>query len=103
MSKTRLGAQRYIFKPFEDETDLECICRLALRGRDMGAYLLRRGKQFTFIFGFQAPGIHTLLSKTQVEAALSRIEEGLKGLRPGDSPNGEASPTPPHSPKVFRR
>ncbi|MGF1496274.1 MAG: hypothetical protein ACFB8W_05550 [Elainellaceae cyanobacterium] len=84
MSKTKLGAQRYTFKPFEDETDLECICRLALRGRDVGAYLLRRGKQFTFVFGFQAPGIHTLLSRTQVEAALSRIEEGLKGLRPGD-------------------
>ena len=84
MSKTNLGTQRYTFKPFEDETDLECICRLALRGHDVGAYLLRSRQQFTFVFGFHAPGIHTLLSTTQAEAALSRIEDGLKGLRPGE-------------------
>lgn len=84
MSKSRLGTQRYTFKPFEDESDLECLCRLALRGREVGAYLLRRGKRFTIVFGFQAPGVHTLLAQSQVEAALNRLAEGLKGLRPGE-------------------
>ncbi|NET34887.1 MAG: hypothetical protein F6K19_23165 [Cyanothece sp. SIO1E1] len=84
MRKSRVGTQRYTFKPFEDESDLECICRLALRGRDVGAYLLRHGQRFTFVFGFQAPGIHTLLAPSQTEAVLNRLEEGLKGLRPGD-------------------
>lgn len=83
-TKTRTGNQRYHFKPFEDETHLECICKLALRGRDIGAYLLKRGQQFSFVFGFQVPGIHTMLSPEQAQATLSRIEAGLKGFRSGD-------------------
>jgi hypothetical protein len=83
-TKPRTGHQRYQFKPFEDETHLECICKLALRGRDVGAYLLKRGQQFSFVFGFRIPGIHTLLSPEQAEATLNRIEAGLKGFRPGD-------------------
>jgi hypothetical protein len=47
MSKPRVGTQRYVFKPFEDESHLECICRLALRGRDVGAYLLKKEIQAT--------------------------------------------------------
>jgi hypothetical protein len=83
-TKPRTRNQRYHFKPFEDETHLECICKLALRGRNVGAYLLKRGQQFSFVFGFKAPGIHTMLSREQAEATLSRIEAGLKGFRPDD-------------------
>jgi hypothetical protein len=83
-TKHRTGNKRYRFKPFEDESQLECICRLSLRGRDVGAYLLRHGKQFSLVFGFRADGIHTLLSQGQAEVALSRLEEGLKGFRPND-------------------
>lgn len=84
MSKQRLGTQRYAFKPFEDESHLECICRLSLRGRDVGAYLLKKRNQFTFVFGFRPVGIHTLLAQGQAETVLSHLEEGLKGFRPGD-------------------
>jgi hypothetical protein len=83
-TKSRTGTQRFQFKPFEDETHLECICRLQLRGQDVGAYLLKNGQKFSFVFGFRVPGIHTMLSPEQTEAALRRLEEGLKGFRPGD-------------------
>jgi hypothetical protein len=83
-TKHRTGNKRYQFKPFEDESDLECVCRLALRGRDVGAYLLRQGKKFSLVFGFRTEGLHTLLVQGQAEVALSRLEEGLKGFRPGD-------------------
>jgi hypothetical protein len=69
-TKHRTGNKRYRFKPFEDESQLECICRLSLRGRDVGAYLLQHGKQFSLVFGFRADGIHTLLSQGQAEVAL---------------------------------
>jgi hypothetical protein len=82
--KPSVGTKRYQFKPFEDECHLECLCKLALRGRDVGAYLLRNGRSFSFVFGFQTPGIHTLLARGQAEVALSRLEEGLRGFRPGD-------------------
>ena len=84
MSKQRLGTQRYTFKPFEDETHLECICRLALRGRDVGAYLLKKRSQLTFVFGFRPLGIHTLLAQGQAQTVIGHLEEGLKGFRPGD-------------------
>jgi hypothetical protein len=83
-TKSSFGTQRFQFKPFEDETHLECICRLQLRGQDVGAYLLKNGQKFSFVFGFKVPGIHTMLSPEQTEAALRRLEEGLKGFRPGD-------------------
>ncbi|MEM9088676.1 MAG: hypothetical protein AAGC93_08020 [Cyanobacteria bacterium P01_F01_bin.53] len=84
LTKPRIGTQRYSFRPFEDESHLECICRLALRGRDVGAYLLKKRGQYTFVFGFQPLGIHTLLAKGQAATVLSHLEEGLKGFRPGD-------------------
>lgn len=84
MPKQRLGTQRYAFKPFEDESHLECICRLALRGRDVGAYLLKKRSQVTLVFGFRPVGIHTLLAQGQAETVLGHLEEGLKGFRPGD-------------------
>jgi hypothetical protein len=62
-TKKHIGTKRYHFKPFEDESHLECICQLELRGRAVGAYLLKKGNQFSFVFGFQAPGIHTLLAQ----------------------------------------
>ena len=84
MSKPLIGIQRYHFKPFEDESHLECICRFALRGRDVGAYLLKHRRQLSFVFGFRTPGVHTLLAQGQAEIVLKRLEEGLKGFRPGD-------------------
>lgn len=84
MTKQRLGTQRYTFKPFEDESHLECMCQLSLRGRDVGAYLLNKRGQYTFVFGFQPAGIHTLLNQGQAETVLKHLEEGLKGFRPND-------------------
>jgi hypothetical protein len=83
-TKSRVGTQRFQFKPFEDEMHLECICKLALRGQNVGAYFLKNGQKFSFVFGFKVPGIHTMLSSEQTEAALHRLEEGLKGFRSGD-------------------
>jgi hypothetical protein len=84
MTKSRLGTQRFAFKPFEDETHLECLCRLQLRGRDVGAYLLKHRSKVSLVFGFKSPGIHTLLATGQAELVLKRLEDGLKGFRPGD-------------------
>jgi hypothetical protein len=84
MSKPRLGTQRYRFRPFEDESHLECLCRLNLRGRNVGAYLLKHQGQYSLVFGFCSRGIHTQLQPGQAEPTLKRLEDGLKGFRPGD-------------------
>ncbi len=83
-TKHRIHTKNYQFRPFEDESHLECICRLALRDRDVGAYLLRHGQQFSLVFGWRSDGLHTLLAQGQAEVALARLEEGLKGFRSGD-------------------
>jgi hypothetical protein len=83
-TKPPIGTKRYQFRAFEDESHLECLCRLSLRGRDVGAYLLRNGRKFSLAFGFRTEGIHTLLASGQADVALARLEEGLKGFRPGD-------------------
>ncbi len=80
MSKPRLGTQRYRFRPFEDESHLECFCRLNLRGRNVGAYLLNHQRQYSLVFGFRSRGIHTQLQPRQAEPTLKRLEDGLKGF-----------------------
>ncbi|MBD1847444.1 hypothetical protein H6F89_29400 [Cyanobacteria bacterium FACHB-63] len=83
---TKLGVEKLVFKPFEDESDLECLCSLQLRGRDIGAYLLRQGNdRFLLRFAFSIPGIHTFMPVDQVESVLNRLEEGLRGLPEGES------------------
>jgi hypothetical protein len=84
VTKRQTTQQRYSFKPFEDETHLQCLCKLALRGRDVGAYLLKRGSQFSLVFGFRTPGIHPMLGVGQADVILARLEDGLKGFRSGD-------------------
>ncbi|BAU15898.1 hypothetical protein LEP3755_64640 (plasmid) [Leptolyngbya sp. NIES-3755] len=84
MTKKRVSTKHYHFKPFENESHLEFVCSLELRGRNVGAYLLKKGRKYSFVFGFQVAGIHTLLASGQAESVLTRLEEGLKGLRPGD-------------------
>ena len=83
---TKLGVEKLVFKPFEDESDLECLFSLQLGDRKIGGCLLRQGRErFCLRFAFRISSIHTFLSDEQIEATLSRLEEGLRGLPEGES------------------
>lgn len=80
------NVEKLVFRSFEDESDLECLCRLKLRGRDVGAYLLRQGRdRFCLRFAFLIPGIHTLMPVEQIETVLTNLEAGLRGFLEGES------------------
>lgn len=73
--------------PFEDALHLAAMVRIELRGRQVGAYVLTKGKNrehLCFVFGFDCRGIHNTLTDEQVETVFSQLESGLKDL-----PNGE--------------
>lgn len=81
-----LGLEKLVFKPFENESDLECLCCLKVHEEDIGVLLMRQGRdRFCLRFGFRFPGIHPLLSSEQIEAVLRRLETGLRGLPQGES------------------
>ncbi|KAF3885062.1 MULTISPECIES: hypothetical protein [Nostocales] len=72
--------------PFEDALHLATMLRVALDGRDIGAYILTKGTQkdrFCFVFGFECQGIHTTLTTDQIETICHNIEVGLKDI-PGE-------------------
>jgi hypothetical protein len=72
--------------PFEDSLHLATMLRVALDGRDIGAYVLTKGTQkdkFCFVFGFECQGIHTTLTTDQIETICNNIEVGLKDI-PGE-------------------
>ncbi|KYC36727.1 hypothetical protein WA1_44420 [Scytonema hofmannii PCC 7110] len=72
--------------PFEDALHLATMLRVALDGRDIGAYILTKGTQkdrFCFVFGFECQGIHTTLTTDQIETICNNIEVGLKDI-PGE-------------------
>jgi len=63
------------------------MLRIALDGRDVGAYILTKGTQkdkFCFVFGFECKGIHTTLRKEQIDTIFNNIESGLKDIPEGE-------------------
>ena len=71
---------------FEDHCDLLAITRFNLHGSDIGAFLLETKQlgvsQYSFVFGFRFPGIHTLLDKGIADRFLQRLDIGLRKMQP---------------------
>lgn len=84
IGKKKLGDKT--FTPFEDLVHLATMVRLKLRGRHVGAYLLKKSKadNFCFTFGFECQGIHSFLSSEEVNTIFENLEAGLKDLPPGE-------------------
>ncbi len=81
-----IAGQESRFTPFEDALNLATMVRVALNGRDIGAYILTKGNQkdkFCFVFGFDCKGIHTTLRSEQIDTICQNIESALKDL-PGE-------------------
>jgi hypothetical protein len=81
-----VAGQESRFTPFEDALHLATMVRVALNGRDVGAYILNKGNQkdkFCFVFGFDCKGIHTTLRSEQIDTICQNIESALKDL-PGE-------------------
>lgn len=73
--------------PFEDALHLATMLRVALDGRDIGAYILNKETQkdkFCFVFGFECRGIHTTLRAEQINTIFNNIESGLKDIPEGE-------------------
>lgn len=81
----KLGIEKLVFKPFENESKLECPFRIITSEEEVGGFLLREGDRYCLRFGFRFTGIHPLMLPEQVEAVLRRLEEGLRGLPQGES------------------
>ena len=81
------GNQKLTLTPFEDLVHLQTMVRLKLRGRTIGAYLLKKGKQdpFSLVFGFDCQGIHSFLNQDETEMIFAEIETGLLDLPPGET------------------
>ncbi|MBW4668984.1 MAG: hypothetical protein KME60_16555 [Cyanomargarita calcarea GSE-NOS-MK-12-04C] len=78
-----IAGQENRFTPFEDALHLATMVRVALNGRDIGAYILNKGNQkdkFCFVFGFDCKGIHTTLRNEQIDPICQNIEAALKDL-----------------------
>ena len=71
---------------FEDHCDLLAITRFNLQGCNIGAFLLETKQlgvsQYSFVFGFRFPGVHTLLGKGIADRFLQRLDIGLRKMQP---------------------
>jgi hypothetical protein len=85
IGKKSAGANQGRLSPFEDYLDLATMLKIRLRGREVGAYLLTKGKgNYRFVFGFDCQGIHTTLRDGQIDTIFDNLEGGLKDLPPGE-------------------
>lgn len=77
--------QKQQFYPFENCLDLCCMVRLLKDNRDIGAYLLNRGDLWQLVFGFRLQGLHPELTREEVMAIASQLEEAMKECAIGES------------------
>ncbi|MGB8700188.1 MAG: hypothetical protein WCD18_12290, partial [Thermosynechococcaceae cyanobacterium] len=68
--------------PFENFLNLTCMVQYNLRGRAVGAALLKKNQDYQFSFGFNCTGIHPTLEEEQLKELFDGIESGLKDLPP---------------------
>lgn len=81
------GSHTFTMSPIEDYLHLQSMVRIELRGRHVGAYLLKKDKQsdFSVTFGFECTGIHSCLTESEVEAAMEKIASGLNDFPQSES------------------
>jgi hypothetical protein len=86
--KVVIGKKKAKLSPFEDYLHLASMVRIALRGRQVGAFLLSKGKggdNLRFVFGFECQGIHsTPRSSVEIDVLFKNLEAGLKELPSGE-------------------
>ena len=76
-----VDGKRKALKPFEDLLDLATLVRFNFRRRQVGAYLLNKGRdRYCFVFGFDCEGIHSYLRADQIDAVFDGLESGFKEL-----------------------
>ena len=86
--KTKIGKRKVDngehtirYTPLEDSFQLASMLQIALGGRNIGAYLQRKGLNgFKINFGFECKGIHSTLRSEEVEPIFDALEAGLKDL-----------------------
>jgi hypothetical protein len=83
----REGKHQVKLTPIEDQLHLQLLLDFRLRDRQVGGFLLRKGKlsEFTVVFGFACEGIHSSLMSEKLELAFDRLSTGLKDLPPNES------------------
>ncbi len=72
-----------VFKAFEGEFNWVGLVQFELKGRNVGAALLQKGKSnFKLVFGFKSQGIHSTLRSDQLMPTKQALESGLKEISP---------------------
>ena len=78
---------KHKFKPFENELDLSVMVDMTFDDRNFGAYLLNQGSlnqenNYQIVFGFHLTANHNVLFPQEVDAIVTKLNEGLKTINP---------------------
>jgi hypothetical protein len=77
--------QSVTLSAFEDYNALTGFAQIELKGRNVGAAILQKGKsRYSFVFGFTCTGIHDTLRPDQIPPTLRSFEAALKELPTGE-------------------
>jgi hypothetical protein len=67
--------------PIENSFNLASMLRIALSGRNIGAYILQKGTgNFIVQFGWECKGIHSTLCFDEIDPVFDALSAGLKDL-----------------------
>lgn len=79
------GNKRVVLTPFEKEMDFVSFVEFTVNGRNVGAYLARKGESdYRITFAFDCEGINPSITDDSLDPTFDRIEQGFKDLPPGE-------------------
>lgn len=84
-SKSRLPVQKVTFLPWENLLHLQTVVQYCVKEADVGALLCQKSSKspYSIVFGFDCPGVHSVLSEEEFDARFRQLENALKQIPSG--------------------
>lgn len=84
-TKANLPAQKISYRPWENLLHLQTVVQYTIKDGEVGALLLQKHPKspYSIVFGFECPGVHSVLSQEEFMARFEKLENALKEIPSG--------------------
>lgn len=84
-TKANLPEQKISYCPWENLLHLQTVVQYTIKEGEVGALLLQKHPKspYSIVFGFECPGVHSVLSQEEFMARFEKLENALKEIPSG--------------------
>jgi hypothetical protein len=84
-SKSPLPNQKVSYLPWENVLHVQTVVQYSIKDANVGALLLQKKPKapYSIVFGFDCPGMHSVLSEEEFNSRFEQLENALKEIPSG--------------------